>query len=65
MNYQSDVAILTDLCKKTAERSIDKELKKVKNSLKNQEMRANFELETHFQAPQNTVVSLSEVYSSA
>ena len=36
--------------------------KKDRNQLKTQEICANFKIETHFQALQNTVVSNSEVY---
>ena len=38
--------------------------KKAKNKIKNQEICANFELETHFQASQNTVVSIAEDHIS-
>ena len=38
--------------------------KKPKINLKNKKICANFELETHFHALQNTVVSISEVYIS-
>ena len=60
MNYQREVAILTDFWQKTAKRSKNEEInrKKAKNYLKNQEICANFELETH-QASKNPVVSFA------
>ena len=51
--------------KKTAKRSKTKEIKKkAKKYLKNQEICANFELETQFQAMQKTVVSIPKTYIS-
>ena len=63
-NHQREVAILTDFCQKR--RLKDPKMKKLiekkaKNKLKNQELCANFQLETHFQALQNTVTSISKV----
>ena len=63
-NYQREVAIVSDFFyRNTVERSKNEEIniKKAKNFLKSQVLCVNFQLETHFQALQNTVVSISEV----
>ena len=64
MNYQREVAILTDFWQQR--RLKDTKMKKLiekksRINLKNQEICANFQLEKHFQALQNTVESISEV----
>ena len=66
MNYQKEVAILTNFDKKTAKRSKNEEInrKKSQKLTKNQEICASFAFETQFQAMQNTVLSISGVYAS-
>ena len=60
-NYQRESAILTDFWQKR--RLKDSKMKKLikksqKLTKKNQEICANFQLETHFQTLQNTGISL-------
>ena len=64
MTYQREVGILTDFWKKTAERSKNEEITRKSQKLtKNQEICANFEPQTHFQALQYqfSVISIFEV----
>ena len=66
MNYQKEVAILTDCWQKTAKRSKNEEInrKKKQKLTKKSRICANFAFETQFQAMQNTVLSISGVYIS-
>ena len=63
MNYQGEVAILTDFWQKTAKRSKNEEINRKKAKYyqkKSKKVCANFQLEMHFQALLNIVASISE-----